>query len=58
MSDATIMRMKAMADLEMNMDRLEKIILQKDHVIDGLRNTLDKALRCLEGGAADNLRNE
>ena len=58
MSDATLVRMKAMADLETNMENLEKIIVQKDYVIDGLRRTLDKAFSYLEGGAADKLRKE
>ena len=58
MSDTTVMRMRAMADLEINMDHLEKIIVQKDSVIEGLRLTLDKALQFLETGAADKLRKE
>ena len=48
MSEATMMRMKAMVDLEINMENLEKIIVQKDFVIDGLRRTLDKAFGFLE----------
>ena len=40
------------------MDRLEKIIIQKDYVIDGLRQNLDKALKCLEGGVAEKLKEE
>ena len=58
MSDATVMRMRAMADLEIHMGHLEKIIVQKDGVIEGLRLTLDKALRFLETGAAEKLRKE
>ena len=58
MSEATMMRMKAMVDLETNMENLEKIIIQKDFVIDGLRRTLDKAFGFLEGGAAEQLRKE
>ena len=53
-----MMRMKAMVDLEINMENLEKIIVQKDFVIDGLRRTLDKAFGFLEAGAAEKLRKE
>ena len=58
MSETTLGRMKAMAELETHMDHLEKIIVQKDRVIDGLRFTNEKALRYLEAGAAEQLRRE
>ena len=35
--DATMLKIKALADLEANMERLEKIIVQKDLVIEGLK---------------------
>ena len=52
------MRMKAMVDLQTNMENLEKIIVQKDFVIYGMRRTLDKAFGLLESGAAEKLRKE
>ena len=45
-----LVKLKALQDLESNMERLETIINQKDIVIDGLRKQLDKALSCLEKG--------
>ena len=53
-----MMRMKAMKDLQTNMENLEKIIVQKDFVIYGMRRTLDKAFGLLESGAAEKLRKE
>ena len=45
-----MLKMKALADLEANMERLEKIIVQKDLVIEGLKRQVDKALTRLENG--------
>ena len=44
------MKLKALADLEANMDNLEKVIVQKDAVIDGLKKQLNLALTRLENG--------
>lgn len=48
MNDATMFKMKALADLEMNMQRLESIVEQKDEVIEGLKISLDQAIERLE----------
>lgn len=48
MNDATMFKMKALADLEMNMQRLESIVEQKDVVIEGLKISLDQAIERLE----------
>ena len=48
MNDATMFKMKALADLEINMQRLEEIVVQKDQVIDGLKISLDQAIERLE----------
>ena len=56
--DVTLMKLKALADLEVNMDHLEKIIVQKDEVINGLKDQLEKALRRLEGGDQDSRDSE
>ena len=50
MNDSTMMKMQALSDLETNMDQLQRIIEQKDEVIDGLKRSLDKALTRLENG--------
>jgi hypothetical protein len=45
-----MMKMKALSDLEGNMNRLEEIIVQKDQVVEGLKRQLEKALTRLENG--------
>ena len=50
MSRGMMTKLKALHDLESNMERVESIITQKDSIIDGLRRQLDKALICLEKG--------
>ena len=37
MNDASAIRHRALADLESNMVQLEQIVVQKDQVIDGLK---------------------
>ena len=49
-TDVTMQKMQALQDLEANMDRLHKVIVQKDIVIDGLKRQLDMALNRLESG--------
>ena len=49
------MKLKALADLEANMDNLEKVIVQKDSVIDGLKSQLELALTRLENNTTTTL---
>ena len=48
LNDSTIMRLQALQDLEVNMNRLEGIIEQKDEIITALKHQLNEALVKLE----------